>query len=300
MAARPCAAGWMSCGFWLRVLEVLAAGVCVANSRRMARKTLPAAFALLFANFAVTSSLQAVPRCGIMACMDFALFFENTYKTLHEINVISILVRTAISLLIGGALGHERSRKNHPAGLRTYMLVCYGATLVMMTNEWVCQIYDYNDHVRLGAQVISGIGFLGAGSIILDKRNKITGITTAACLWAAACCGLAIGIGFYTCAIISGIVILFVVSSGHGKNTEAAIVVPLYLELQGGKTLQDFLTDIHRYELEASDVKLSKSKTASETLFSFSLLVHTSRNMSHDEVIGLISQSDCIAHMEEA
>ena len=134
----------------------------------------------------------------------------------------------------------------------------------------------------------------------MDKRRKITGITTAACLWAAACCGLAIGIGFYSGAIISGIVIFVVVSIGHSKRSENAIVLPLYLELRDGTTLQDFLTYIHLHELEASDIKLTKNKNNSETLFSFSLIVHTMRILSRDEIFGIISQADCIEHMEEA
>ena len=124
-------------------------------------------------------------------------------EMLREINIVSIIVRLMLATLVGGVLGLERERKNRPAGFRTYMLVCLGAALVMMTNQYVFQVYEMSDPVRLGAQVISGIGFLGAGTIIVTGQNKIKGITTAAGLWAAACCGLAIGIGFYELAIVS-------------------------------------------------------------------------------------------------
>ena len=140
-------------------------------------------------------------------------FFERTLMThLRDLNFLSILVRICLSVLVGGILGMERGKKNRPAGLRTYILVCLGSALVMMTNQYVYLAFQAGDPMRLGAQVISGVGFLGAGTIILTGRNKITGITTAAGLWTAACSGLAIGIGFYEGAILGGIAIAFTVS----------------------------------------------------------------------------------------
>ncbi len=91
----------------------------------------------------------------------------NGIDYLRELNLVSILLRIFISLLVGGALGLERSRKNRAAGFRTYMLVCLGSALVMMTNQYVVLYYKDADPVRLGAQVISGIGFLGAGTALM-------------------------------------------------------------------------------------------------------------------------------------
>ena len=130
---------------------------------------------------------------------------EAILEYLRDLNVASISLRIVLSILIGGILGIERGRKNRPAGLRTYILVCLGSALVMMTNQYVYITFDTGDPVRLGAQVISGIGFLGAGTIVLTGRNKIMGITTAAGLWTAACSGLAIGIGFYEGAFWAGL-----------------------------------------------------------------------------------------------
>ena len=108
---------------------------------------------------------------------------------LHEITYGSVLLRLLLATIIGGILGWERGRKNRPAGLRTYMLVCLGAAIVMMTNQYVTQCLGTGDPVRMGAQVISGIGFLGAGSIMVTQRNQIRGITTAAGLWGIGMCG---------------------------------------------------------------------------------------------------------------
>ena len=92
---------------------------------------------------------------------------------LRGINLVSIIFRILLAIIIGGVLGFERERKNRPAGFRTYILVCLGSTMVMMTNQYVYEVYQLGDPVRMGAQVISGIGFLGAGTIIVTGRNKI-------------------------------------------------------------------------------------------------------------------------------
>ena len=132
--------------------------------------------------------------------------------TIREITYGTIFFRLFLSIVIGGVLGLERGRKSRPAGLRTYILVCLGSTVVMMTNQYVSQCMNTGDPVRMGAQVLSGIGFIGAGSIMKTGRNQVRGITTAAGLWAAACIGLAIGIGFYEVAIAGGILIFIVLS----------------------------------------------------------------------------------------
>ncbi|MBQ2984986.1 MAG: MgtC/SapB family protein, partial [Clostridia bacterium] len=123
---------------------------------------------------------------------------------IRELTLSSMAVRILLAIVLGGVIGLERGMKNRAAGLRTYMLVCMGACIVMITNLYIYQAYDTGDPVRMGAQVVSGIGFLGAGSIIVTARNQIKGLTTAAGLWASACVGLAVGIGLYEAALIGG------------------------------------------------------------------------------------------------
>lgn len=116
------------------------------------------------------------------------------------------IVKLVIAIIVGGLIGIERENVNKPAGFRTHILVCVGSTLVMMTSKYIFKVY-YSGHAnidvaRLGAQVISGIGFLGAGTIIKDGAT-VKGLTTAATLWAISCIGLAIGIGYYRGAILA-------------------------------------------------------------------------------------------------
>ena len=99
---------------------------------------------------------------------------------LREVTYLAVVLRIFTAVLFGGAIGLERGMKNRPAGLRTYMLVCVGSCLIMLTNQYLFQVSGAGDPMRLGAQVVSGIGFLGAGTIMVTKRNQIKGLTTAA------------------------------------------------------------------------------------------------------------------------
>jgi putative Mg2+ transporter-C (MgtC) family protein len=140
--------------------------------------------------------------------------FSDLPINLQELNFITILFRMALAILIGGIIGTERDIKHRAAGLRTHILVCFGAAVVMMTNEYVYNIFPDAgiDVTRMGAQVVSGIGFIGAGTILVTNENRIKGLTTAAGLWAAAAIGLAIGIGFYEIAIAGGLAIIGIVT----------------------------------------------------------------------------------------
>lgn len=122
---------------------------------------------------------------------------------------LELVLRLLIAAVLGGIIGYEREHTNRPAGFRTHILVCVGAALVMVTSEFIFDRYHAIaniDPARLGAQVISGIGFLGAGTIIRDGFN-VKGLTTAASLWAVSCVGIAAGIGFYEGAVIATVLI---------------------------------------------------------------------------------------------
>lgn len=135
---------------------------------------------------------------------------------------ISMILRLAAACVLGGIIGFEREHVHRPAGLRTHILVCVGSALVMVTSEFI--YFRYSSHVnvdpaRLGAQVISGIGFFGAGTIIKEGIS-VKGLTTAASLWAVSCVGIAVGIGFYSGAIIATVIIfliLVVIKKTQGK-----------------------------------------------------------------------------------
>ena len=112
---------------------------------------------------------------------------------LNEFNGVSVFVRLILALILGALLGIERERKQRPAGLRTYTLVCLGSALAAVTNEYICTIYPSADPARIPAQIVSGIGFLGAGTILVTKEHQVKGLTTAAGLWCCAAVGISVG-----------------------------------------------------------------------------------------------------------
>ena len=128
---------------------------------------------------------------------------------LRDISLLAVVVRMVLSFVCGGLIGIEREFKRRSAGLRTHILICLGAAVTTLTSQYLVLEMGYNtDLGRLGAQVIAGIGFVGAGSILVTRRQRVKGLTTAAGLWAAAIVGLCFGAGFYEGGLIAAILIL--------------------------------------------------------------------------------------------
>ena len=208
----------------------------------------------------------------------------------RELNLYSLIIRIVLSLCIGGILGFDRGRKNRPAGFRTYMLVCLGSTLVMITNQYVFQVFKSGDPVRLGAQVVSGVGFLGAGTIILTGRNQVKGITTAAGIWTAACCGLTIGIGYYEGAIAGGAAIFI------------AMVSLQKLEVfvrKNSMPLSDLFTYIRKNDLDIVEIDLAKNPSLMNICQSVTMTIKGKTKNSHSIILNLISQAPGVIYFME-
>lgn len=137
------------------------------------------------------------------------------FFTIHQMEFVTVF-RLILAAVCGGIIGIERNMKGRPAGIRTFSLVCMGSALIMITNEYISIHLSAGtgDVTRMAAQVVSGIGFLGAGTIMVTGNNQIKGLTTAATLWVTASIGIAFGAGFYMGAI-TGIAIITLVSKGH-------------------------------------------------------------------------------------
>lgn len=167
-----------------------------------------------------------------------------------DLNVFTVILRLLLATLFGCTLGIERTRKGRAAGMRTYALVCAGAALVMMTSQFINMISPVaTDPGRMGAQVVSGIGFLCAGTILLTGHQKVTGLTTAAGLWASACIGLALGIGFYLGAFIMFIIILFImiVFAGYRERLGKTISEQhLYIVTQSKEATAELLSRLNQ------------------------------------------------------
>ncbi len=221
---------------------------------------------------------------------------------IRPVTLAAVACRILAALLIGGVLGLERGMKNRPAGLRTYMLVCVGSCLIMLTNQYIYQLTGAGDPMRLGAQVVSGIGFLGAGTIVTTRRSHIRGLTTAAGLWAAAGIGLALGIGFYEAALIAGLTIftimtlLYRLDSRMHRNTR---MLEIYVELDASVSLGAFIHHVRDQDLEITDVQHDSNSMLENGQRAFIATLRSPKRRNHLLLIEEIRKLDGIMYLEE-
>lgn len=232
------------------------------------------------------------------------------FDGLHEINMVSILLRLVMAMVFGGVVGMERGRKRRAAGFRTYMVVCVGAALTMILGQYLAQMLMTRwqhvattvDVVRFGAQVINGIGFLGAGTIIVTGRQEVKGLTTAACLWASACMGLAIGAGFYECVILGLILIVLCVwllPKAEHILVERSKNINIYVELASLDHIGEVISCIKAQDVRIYDVDIEwgKKEMSVNPSAVFTLRMNTRR--PHSALLAAISEVEGIRLIEE-
>jgi putative Mg2+ transporter-C (MgtC) family protein len=228
-------------------------------------------------------------------------FLTEAIKTTRDLSLLSAIIRIIVTVIIAGVLGYERGSKNRPAGLRTHILVALGACIIMMTNQYVYQAYETGDLVRMGAQVVSGIGFLGAGTIIVTRKNQIKGLTTAAGLWASACVGLAAGLGLYEVAVVGAFVIYFALKMLHRldfKMKSRAKELEIYVELKDKTSLADFIRYAHEKDIELSDLQMEHDNFAGDDSVAFIVTVKSNSSQSHPEILTMMREIKSVVYIE--
>ena len=227
---------------------------------------------------------------------------EDFINNLKEITTLSIIVRLTLATLCGGLIGYDRSRKRRPAGFRTHILVCIGSTLVMITSQYINDIMGYgSDPTRLGAQVISGIGFLGAGTILITGKQQVKGLTTAAGLWASACMGLAIGIGFYEGAIIGCTFILGSMTLLHRFDNyvmSKTKLMEIYVQLSSVKGVSLVFDSIRSNNMEITNVDMVKNRD-SEDMIGLFITIKQREKHDHEKILSLLGTIKEVASVEE-
>ena len=208
---------------------------------------------------------------------------------LKDMNLVSVCLRIFLAMLCGGVIGAERGRSNQPAGMRTYMLVCMGSAVVMMTGQFMYNEFQSGDPARLGAQVVSGIGFLGAGSIIISGKTRVRGLTTAAGLWAAACIGLSIGIGFYECGIAATIAVFLIIT--HFRKIENLFTfndtwLSVYVEMDEMSRLSDFYSAAAGLGMKVGDIQLNKKNKEFQSAI---VSLRNQERKSRDQILGSLA-----------
>lgn len=220
---------------------------------------------------------------------------------IREVTYFSVVLRIVVAAVLGGFMGLERGLKNRAAGLRTYMLVCVGACLIMLTNQFIYQTYSQGDPVRMGAQVISGIGFLGAGTIIVTRRTQVKGLTTAAGLWTAAGVGLALGIGFYEGAITGAFAVLVVMTLMQymdNKMRNKTRSFEIYVEISGKTTLGDLLRQLREMDIDIRDVQKQTGTDVEGNVRAYSATLNTKKRTPHEIVLEKIVMLEGVVYAE--
>lgn len=169
-----------------------------------------------------------------------------------------IVTRLVVSLFCGGIIGFERGTKHRVAGFRTYILVCLGSTLVMMIGQYSRSVLYTGDPTRIAAQVVSGIGFLGAGTIISNGKNQIKGLTTAAGLWTSAIIGIAIGVGFYIGAALTTLFVLMVMTVLQKVDiflNRSNPYIKSYVEFESPDAFKEFRKKLLKENVEVMDME---------------------------------------------
>jgi len=169
---------------------------------------------------------------------------EEIILYLRNLTPVTMVIRLVLALLCGGLIGMQRERHGRAAGFRTHIIVCIGSALAAMTGIFMSETLAFNtDPMRLSAQVLSGIGFLGVGTILVTGHLHVKGLTTAAGLWTIAAVGLAIGAGFYEAAILC-VLILAIVMAYLGNFGSRRIKMDIYLEVTGSRNINAAIKDI--------------------------------------------------------
>lgn len=190
------------------------------------------------------------------------------FDGLRGVSLLSVAVRMCLAVICGGIIGMEREYKRRPAGFRTHILICLGAAMTTMTSQFLYLYMNYfTDMARLGAQVVAGMGFIGAGTIIVTRRQRVKGLTTAAGLWTAAIVGLCLGGGFYEGGIFATILILLaelIFSKLEYRMLENAPEINLYMEYMDRACLENVLKLYRELDLKVLNLEITRA-TGSET-----------------------------------
>ena len=237
------------------------------------------------------------------------LTFLDPYR---GVSFTAVVIRLTLALLLGGLLGLERIRKRRPAGIRTYMLVCIGAALTMILAQYQAQMLltDWSnaastitpDISRLSAQVINGIGFLGAGTVLVTGKQEVKGLTTAAGLWASACMGIAIGAGFYECVLLAFFLIFL--SSRVFPYIESAIVenarnINIYIEFDSMDNVSQILSCIKAVDTHIYEVEIDRGRQEQYIHPNATVTLRLNKRKTHAKLMLALSELECIHAVEE-
>ncbi len=226
----------------------------------------------------------------------------DVITSLHDANAFSLVLRLVLATLFGGIIGLERESRGHSAGFRTFTLVCLGSALGTIVNLYLFDITGSADTSRIPAGIVSGIGFLGVGTIIVTHKNTVKGLTTAATLWTTSCLGIALGSGMIWLGSISFVLILLTTGflskisryiAAHNKE------ISLYIEIEKDKKIEELIEYIHKKDYGIITMEKKREKVSKNCDIVIMLEIDLKKQILHSQVMNELSKLDCVYYLEE-
>ena len=228
----------------------------------------------------------------------------HCFDFIREMDMLSVTIRLVLSVLCGGLIGIERETKRRPAGFRTHILICMGSAITILTNLYLYQvIHLYTDISRMGAQVIAGIGFVGAGTIIVTRRQHVKGLTTAAGLWTSSIIGLACGAGYAECAIFATLMVLLAelfLSKLEYRFVRQVSDVNIYVEYGRSSTIQQLVRILRSRKVPMNDMEVNRISDGEDRFhFSAILTIRVSQKQMEEEILHRFQSVEDVLTVEE-
>ena len=230
----------------------------------------------------------------MLSCFDFV----------REMNFFAVTVRLVLAVICGGFIGIEREYKRRPAGFRTHILICLGAAITTLTSQYLYLTLElYTDIARLGAQVIAGVGFIGAGTIIVTNRQRVKGLTTAAGLWTSAIIGLVCGAGYVECALFATFMVLvaeLLLVKIEYRFARKLNDINLYIEYYKAETIETIIRIVREKHLKMSGLEISRiTDEEGKHRYSAVVTIAVNRAILEGEIVKFLQELDNIISVEE-
>ena len=227
----------------------------------------------------------------------------SVFDGLRSVTTLSVFVRLACAFICGGIIGIERAYKRRPAGFRTHILICLGAAMVSLTSQFLfLNMHYYLDVSRMSASVTAGIGFIGAGSIIVTRQQRVKGLTTAAGLWAAAIIGLAVGSGFYEGALLATVLVLLAeafLSKLEYWMMDHAPEINLSMEYETRTAMDTVLQLLRAHRVTIQDMEITRNSDSESHNACAIFSLRFSKGISVDELLTHVSQIEGVITVQE-
>lgn len=218
----------------------------------------------------------------------------------REMTIAGVAVRMVTALICGGIIGIEREFKRRPAGFRTHILICLGAATTILTSLYLYQVMHYfTDISRLAAQVIAGIGFIGAGTIIITKRQRVKGLTTAAGLWTSAIIGIVCGAGYIECALFATAMVLLaelLLIRIEYRFAHKKLDAHLYIEYGHSATIEQVIRSMKEHHFSMNGLEITRISDSDEQHHYCAVVTvqTSSRGVSEDVIKNILAFDDII------